>query len=161
MERMDEIREKRKLAGAKGGSVKQSSSDAQANDKQVLSIKEKKRKEKESKEDEKKEKKSTEDKKRDEMVETLFEKQFWPNYPRRDAKVKAFQAFKKVFDYPVPSEKCNERFENMGIRIAQLIAEKRERTRYPLPATFLNGEDFDEKPDGIETGEIEFVEVEA
>ncbi len=105
-------------------------------------------------------KKSTEDKKRDEMVETLFEKQFWPNYPRRDAKVNAFQAFKKVFDYPVPSEQCNERFRNMGIRIAQLIAEKRDRKHIPLPATFLNREDFDSTPDPIETDEIEFVEVE-
>jgi len=49
MERVDNIREKRRLAGAKGGSVKQSLSNAKANAKQVLSIKEKKRKEKERK----------------------------------------------------------------------------------------------------------------
>jgi len=50
MERMDEIREKRRLAGAKGGSIKQSLSDAKANAKQVLSIKEKESKGNKSKE---------------------------------------------------------------------------------------------------------------
>jgi hypothetical protein len=49
----------------------------------------------------------------------------------------------------------------MGRDRANLIAEKRPADKIPYPATFLNREDFSVEPEPIDTGEYEFVEVEA
>jgi hypothetical protein len=86
---------------------------------------------------------------------------FWEKYPRREAKKDAEHAFRKIFPYEVSDEQCTARLRNMGVRIAQLIAEGRERKHIPLPATFLNREDFDSEPDIEWTEDMEFVEVSA
>ncbi len=152
MQRLDDIREKRKSAGAKGGRAsnkdKQSLSKLEAKEKQCSSSKVK-----ESKVNKRKEYIA-----RDADIEKLFDL-FWSKYPRRDAKIPAQKAFRNLFTYELTDEQCNVRFQNMGVRIAQLIAEGRERKHIPLPATFLNREDFDTAPEPIETEEVEFVEV--
>ena len=91
-------------------------------------------------------------------TQRLFDEAFWVHYPRREAKIEAMKAFKKVFPYSLPIEQARKRFDNMGRHLGVLIAEKRERKHIPLPATFLNREDFDYPPDPIETGELEWVE---
>ena len=95
------------------------------------------------------------------QIEKAFNEQFWPQYPRKVAKREAFRAFEKLFPLKYTPEDCNRVLRNIGIYLANLKAEKRPIDKTPYPATFLNREDFSVEPEPIDTGEYEFVEVEA
>ena len=171
MEKLEETRRKRAEAGAKGAGIskskaqpKQNTSPAQAKDKQCSSSKVDLVKE--STEDlakkntEDKAKKKAEQKRHYDFVGKRFE-EFWKAYPRREARKDAENAFRKIFAYEIPDDQCTTRIRNLGVLTSRLIKEGRERKHVPLPATFLNREDFDIKPEVIEdSNEVEWVEVE-
>ena len=95
------------------------------------------------------------------QIEKAFNEQFWPQYPRKVAKREAFKAFEKLFPLKYTPDDCNRVLKNIGVYLANLKAEKRPIDKTPYPATFLNREDFSVEPEPIDTGEYEFVEVEA
>ena len=152
----EEKRSNKSKAGIAGMQSRWGSDNAVITDDNSTITKHNKGKERKGKERKIKDKKHTA---RDADIEKLFEL-FWSKYPRRDAKVEAKKAFAKQFPYELSDEECTARLQNMGVRIGQLLAEKRERKHIPLPATFLNREDFSVEPEPIDTGEYEFVEVE-
>ena len=188
MERVDDIREKRRSAGQKGGlarqneynveanakqMLKQNESNCQANVGQMLSIKEKKIKEN-IKEKDIKEKEETHAQahagatakkaKRTKFVNNLFEEQFWKLYPRKRAKQEARKAFQALFPVSLSKEQCNKRWRNIVHHIDALVAEARPPDKLPYPATFLRRESFDEPPAELTSNnvpEMEFVEVES
>ena len=104
--------------------------------------------------------KKAEQKRHYDFVGKRFE-EFWKAYPRREARKDAEKAFRKIFAYEIPDGQCTTRIKNLGVLTSRLIKEGRERKHVPLPATFLNREDFDIKPEVIEdSNEVEWVEVE-
>ena len=185
MEHVNEIREKRREAGRKGGmarqrestieaNVAQEESNAQANDeqmiskclaneKQMLSSKGKEIKEKERESKEKERVLNTLKKaQRTKFVKDLFENQFWKLYPRKRAKQDALKAFMTLFPPSASKEQCNRRWKNIVLHIDALVAEGRPPDKIPYPATFLRRENFDEPPAEMTTSdapEMEFVEV--
>jgi hypothetical protein len=175
MVRMDEIREKRREAGEKGGKASQSKSKEEANgqangqakNEDCLSIKEKKRKGNKEKNlntpAQAQDGASTKQKdERTRCVEEVFEKNFWPVYPRKRGKNDALKAFKKLLCRPVSPEQCKIRWKNICLNIDALLAEGRPPDKIPYPATFLRKENFDEPPAEIKSNaepEYEWVEV--
>jgi hypothetical protein len=84
--------------------------------------------------------------KRTKFVTELFDKHFWPMYPRKKAKQDALKAFKTIFPITVSKEQCNKRWRNIVLHVEALKAEERPPDMVPYPATFLRAEDFDEPP---------------
>ena len=100
--------------------------------------------------------------KRTKFVTELFDKHFWPMYPRKKAKQDALKAFKAIFPITVSKEQCNKRWRNIVLHVEALKAEERPPDKIPYPATFLRRESFDEPPAEMTSNnvpEMEFVEV--
>lgn len=184
MEHVNEIREKRREAGRKGGMARQiestieanvaqaEESNAQANDEQMLSkclanenqmlsIKEKKIKENKIREKDNNKihaqahaSVSAQKAQRTKFVKDLFENQFWKLYPRKRAKQDALKAFMALFHVSVSKEQCNRRWKNIVLHIDALVAEGRPPDKIPYPATFLRRENFDEPPAEMTTSDV-------
>jgi DNA-binding transcriptional ArsR family regulator len=107
---------------------------------------------------------SSEKTKHTKRLRALFEERFWTEYPRKKAKQNAWEAFQRVFPYGQDPVNLDKRWNNMRKHLEALKDERRPIDKWPYPATFLNGEDFDSPPEkppaDIVAPEREFEEIE-